>query len=112
MNVNNSCWRQTIAFISDVLFAAAGPHSIIIMREAQLDKVYNGGFKCHGAGPDISLFDMESEMGAAEFTGRTNLNFRNNKFEPVTKARGKGWCGPDGDIYTQQCRACPPLRAV
>lgn len=31
------------------------------MREAQLDKVYNGGFKCHSAGPDISLFDMESE---------------------------------------------------
>lgn len=31
------------------------------MREAQLDKVCNGGFKCHSAGPDISLFDMESE---------------------------------------------------
>lgn len=31
------------------------------MREVQLDKVYNGGFKCHSAGPDISLFDMESE---------------------------------------------------
>lgn len=31
------------------------------MREAQLDKVHNEGFKCHSAGPDISLFDMESE---------------------------------------------------
>lgn len=31
------------------------------MRESQLDKVYNGGFKCHSAGPDISPFDMESE---------------------------------------------------
>lgn len=31
------------------------------MREAQLDKVCNGGFKCHSAGPDISLFDMESK---------------------------------------------------
>lgn len=42
-------------------FAVVGSHSIIIMREAQLDKVYNGGFKCHSAGPDISPFDMESE---------------------------------------------------
>lgn len=31
------------------------------MREAQLDKVYSGSFKCHGAGPDISWLDTESE---------------------------------------------------
>lgn len=31
------------------------------MREAQLDKVYNGDVKCHRAGPDISELDTESE---------------------------------------------------
>lgn len=60
-NVNNPCWDQNRSFHLWRSFAVVAPHSIIIMREVQLDKVYNGGFKCHRAGPDISLFDMESE---------------------------------------------------
>lgn len=60
-NVNNLFLAPNCSFHLRCTFAMCSPHSIIIMREAQLDKVYNGGFKCHSAGPDISLFDMESE---------------------------------------------------
>lgn len=38
-----------------------GPLSVILMREALLDPVYNGGWKCHRTGPDISVFDTESK---------------------------------------------------
>lgn len=59
------------------------------MREAQLDRVYNGGFKCHSAGPDISLFDMESEWKRWSSQGELISNFLNNKSNPVTKLWGK-----------------------
>lgn len=63
-NVNSPRRRPDRSFHLRCSFAVVGPHSIIIMREVQLDRVYNGGFKCHSAGPDISLFDMESEWEA------------------------------------------------
>lgn len=79
-----------------------GPHSIIIMREAQLDKVYNGGFKCHRAGPDISLFDMESEWEPWSSQGEliSTSEITNSTLSPALRER---WYRHFGDIYTQQC---------
>lgn len=52
--------KRHLSFVISYSFSVvAGTHSIIIMRDAQLDRVYIGGrFKCHRAGPDISLLDM------------------------------------------------------
>ena len=78
------------------------------MREAQLDKVYNGGFKCHSAGPDISLFDMESEWERWSSQGELISTSENNKFSPVTKLRGReGRRRHFRDIHTQQRQLCP-----
>lgn len=59
------------------------------MREAQLDKVYNGGFKCHSAGPDISLFDMESEWESWSSQRELISTSEITKVHPVTKLWGE-----------------------
>lgn len=64
------------------------------MREAQLDKVYNGGFKCHGAGPDISLFDMESEWESWSSQRKLISTSEITKVHPDRKLWGKAGAAP------------------
>lgn len=80
-----------------MFFAAVGPHSIIIMRGAQLDKVYNGGFKCHRAGPDISLFDTESEREPWSSQGEL-ISTSEITNSTLSQALRRGQCGHTGDI--------------
>lgn len=57
------------------------------MREAQLDKVYNGSFKCHRAGPDISWLDTESEPEREGSQGEPFSSSDQNKRSRVTESR-------------------------
>lgn len=63
------------------------------MREAQLDKVYNGDVKCHRAGPDISGLDTESEPERQISQGESVSTQRQNKRSRVAESRDiyDGW---------------------
>lgn len=106
-NVNNPCWHRNHSFHLWCSFAVVGPHSIIIMREVQLDKVYNGGFKCHSAGPDISLFDMESEWERRSSQGELISTSEITNSTLSQSSEGRRRCGHFGDIYAPTMLAWP-----